>query len=226
MRVSRRALPGHPLASGGSGGEPRASACPRDGGRRMMHVARERCSVRAEVGWGRCREGSPSLAPQFSHSPKEHRRAGKPSAARTGEGVCAVLAGWGLPHCLCSLQTHPSPLIFLCGSSRACQKNALDGARERAGRAVRVCARSCAPVLPLTSLKRAVPELQRRGSLQFFVARLLREAAVALRARSCPGSEGPGIPRPAAGARPGARPPPPPAAPESRQMGGRAPAGC
>lgn len=58
-----------------------------------------------------------------------------------GESVCAVLAGWGLPHCLCSLQTHPSPLIFLCGSSRACQKNALDGARQRAGR---VCALLCA----------------------------------------------------------------------------------
>lgn len=58
MRVSRRALPGHPLASGGSGREPGASKCPGDGGR-MMRAARERRSLRAEVVWGRCREGSP-----------------------------------------------------------------------------------------------------------------------------------------------------------------------
>lgn len=182
-----------------------------------------RCGLR--WGGGDAGRGAPPLLPSLATHLRSTGVLESPLQPGLG-GVCAVLAGWGLPHCLCSLQTHPSPLIFLCGSSRACQKNALDGARERAGRAVRVCARSCAPVLPLTSLKRAVPELQRRGSLQFFVARLLREAAVALRARSCPGSEGPGIPRPAAGARPGARPPPPPAAPESRQMGGRAPAGC
>lgn len=143
MRVSSRALPGHPLASGGSGREPGASKCPGDGGR-MMRAARERRSVRAEVGWGRCREGSPPHAPQLSHSPRSTRVLESP--LQPGRGVCVLLAGWGLPHRLCSLQTHPSPLIFLCGSSRACQKNALDGARERAGRVVRVCALVCACV--------------------------------------------------------------------------------
>lgn len=156
-----------PRAPAGTGRLRRgASECPRDGARRMLHVAGERCSLRAEPGWGRCNERSPPFAPQFSHSPKEHRCVGKPSAARAGSGGggCVSASGRvGAP----PLPLFPSdpPLasdFFLCGSSRACQKNALAGARERAGRAAR-CVRAC--VLPLTSLNRAGPELQRRGSL-------------------------------------------------------------
>lgn len=101
-----------------------------------------RCALR--WGGGDAGRGALPLAPQFSHSPRSSRVLESP--LQPGRGVCVLLAGWGLPPCLCSLQTHPSPLIFLCGSSHACQKNALDGARERAGRVVRVCALVCACV--------------------------------------------------------------------------------
>lgn len=143
----------------------------------------------------------PPPPPQFSHSPRNTHVLESPRQPGLG-GACVCvgsflqagslqgggfLQGGGLPHCLCSLQTLPSPLTFLCGSSRACQKNALDGARERAGRAC-VCARLCAPVLPLTSLKQAVPELQRRRQPLISWPRLLREAGVAFES-SCPGSQ-------------------------------------
>lgn len=87
--------------------------------------------------------------------PKTPLRAG--SAPRRG----------GLPRRLCSLQTLPSPPSSLCSKQLvACQKNALDGASERAGRAC-ACVRARPCVLQPTSLKAASPELQRRGSLGF-----------------------------------------------------------
>lgn len=77
------------------------------------------------------------------------------------------MRGGGLSHRLCSLQTLPSPLPSLCSKQLvACQKNALDGASERAGRAC-ACVRARPCVLQPTSLKTASPELQRRGSLGF-----------------------------------------------------------
>lgn len=164
----------------------------------------------------------PPLAPRFSHSPRKTHVPESPlQPGRRG----GLLAGWGLPHCLCSLQTLPSPLTFLCGSSRACQKNALDGARERAGRAcVCVCALVCACVA--TDFIKAKLSPSCRGAAAFnFLARLLREAGVAF-ARSCPGSEGLSIPTTAAGPAWGLCPPSLPAARGSRWMGGRALAGC
>lgn len=184
-----------------------------------------RCGLR--WGGGEAARGAPPFLPNLAAHLRSTGVLESPLQPGPGGGSVRASGRVGAP----PLPLFPSdpPLasdFFLCGSSRACQKNALDGARERAGRAVRVCARSCAPVLPLTSLKRAVPELQRRGSLQFFFCGPAPAGSRRRPARSLlPRQPRAGHPSPHRRCPPGGLGPPP-AAPESRQMGGRAPAGC